>query len=143
MSDDHIYRVQPSWRLDASVDAARYRDWYDASLRDPDGFWGEHGRRLDWLTPYTKVKNTSFEGDVSIRWYEDGALNVSANCIDRHLAARGDQVAILWEGDDPSEDRKITYKELHEQVCRLANVMKKHGVQKGDRVTIYMPMIPE
>jgi acetyl-CoA synthetase len=125
------------------IDNETYLSWYARSVEDPDGFWGAHGRRLDWLTPYTKVKNTSFEGDVSIRWYEDGELNVSANCIDRHLAARGEQVAILWEGDDPAENRKITYRQLHEQVCRLANVMKKHGVQKGDRVTIYMPMIPE
>ncbi|WP_133676469.1 acetate--CoA ligase, partial [Aquamicrobium defluvii] len=102
-----------------------------------------HGRRIDWFRPYTVVKNASFEGEVSIRWFEDGELNVSYNCIDRHLDTRGDQVAILWEGDTPSEDRKITYRDLHEQVCRLANVMKKHGVQKGDRVTIYMPMIPE
>src|SRR5690606_29949867 len=117
--------------------------WYERSVADPDGFWGEHGQRIDWFKPYTKVKNASFDGDVSIKWFEDGELNVSYNCIDRHLEERGDQVAILWEGDDPAEDAKVTYRDLHEQVCRFANVLKKHGVKKGDRVTIYMPMILE
>ncbi|MCG8271646.1 acetate--CoA ligase [Aquamicrobium sp. NLF2-7] len=143
MSDTNIYRVQPSWKREGTIDNETYLKWYADSINDPDAFWGEHGRRIDWFKPYTKVKNTSFEGDVSIKWFEDGELNISYNCIDRHLEKRGDQVAILWEGDNPAEDRKITYKELHEQVCRLANVMKKHGVKKGDRVTIYMPMIPE
>src|SRR5690606_32594456 len=108
-----------------------------------DGFWGRHGRRLDWFKPYTRVKDASFDGDVSIRWFDDGELNVSYNCIDRHLEKRGDQVAIIWEGDDPAEDRRITYRELHDQVCRYANVLKQHGVRKGDRVTIYMPMLLE
>ena len=143
MSDTNIYRIQPSWKREGTIDNETYLKWYADSINDPDAFWGEHGRRIDWFKPYTKVKNTSFEGDVSIKWFEDGELNISYNCIDRHLEKRGDQVAILWEGDNPAEDRKITYKELHEQVCRLANVMKKHGVKKGDRVTIYMPMIPE
>jgi acetyl-CoA synthetase len=143
MSDTNIYRVQPSWQRSGTLDNETYLRWYAESVGDPDAFWGEHGRRIDWFRPYTVVKNASFEGEVSIRWFEDGELNVSYNCIDRHLDKRGDQVAILWEGDDPAEDRKITYRDLHEQVCRLANVMKKHGVQKGDRVTIYMPMIPE
>jgi acetyl-CoA synthetase len=143
MSDTNIYRVQPSWQRSGTLDNETYLRWYAESVGDPDAFWGEHGRRIDWFRPYTVVKNASFEGEVSIRWFEDGELNVSHNCIDRHLDKRGDQVAILWEGDDPAEDRKITYRDLHEQVCRLANVMKKHGVQKGDRVTIYMPMIPE
>src|SRR4051794_24207991 len=116
---------------------------YRESLADPNRFWGEHGRRLDWIKPYTKVCNASYEGDVSIRWYEDGALNASYNCIDRHLATHGDRTAILWEGDDPGEDRRVTYRELHESVCRLANALKAKGVKKGDRVTIYMPMIPE
>ncbi|MEQ9691279.1 MAG: acetate--CoA ligase, partial [Bauldia litoralis] len=112
---------------------------------DPDGFWAEQAKSLDWIKPFTKVKNTSFDAPgVSIKWFEDGELNVSANCTDRHLATRGDQTAILWEPDDPTtEGRTITYRELHENVCRLANVLKSHGVQKGDRVTIYMPMIPE
>ncbi len=114
-----------------------------ASLDDPDGFWAEHGRRLDWIKPFTKVRNASFEGDVRIAWYEDGTLNASYNCIDRHLPKRADQTAILWEGDDPGEDRRVTYRELHEAVCRLANVLRARGVEKGDRVTIYLPMIPE
>jgi acetyl-CoA synthetase len=143
MSDSRVHPVQESWRSDTQIDLGTYRAWYERSISDPDGFWGEHGRRLDWSKPYTRVKNASFDGDVSIRWFEDGELNVSHNCIDRHLETRGDQVAILWEGDDPSEDRRITYRELHEHVCRYANVLKKHGVKKGDRVTIYMPMIPE
>jgi acetyl-CoA synthetase len=125
------------------LDEAEYFRRYQESIEDPNGFWGREGKRIDWMKPYTKVMNASFDGDVSIKWFEDGTLNASANCIDRHLAARGDQVAILWEGDDPAEDRKVTYRELHEAVCRLANVLKSRGVKKGDRVTIYMPMIPE
>ena len=143
MSEVHVHKVQPAWKERALIDNETYLDWYGESIADPDAFWGKHGKRVDWIQPYTKVKNTSFDGDVSIKWFEDGVLNISANCIDRHLATRGDQVAIIWEGDDPSEDRKITYRELHREVCRLANVLKKHGVQRGDRVTIYMPMIPE
>jgi acetyl-CoA synthetase len=125
------------------IDEADYFRMYEQSLADPDKFWGEHGERLDWMKPYTKVCNASFKGDVSIRWYQDGTLNASYNCIDRHLAKRGNQTAILWEGDDPSEEKRVTYRELHEQVCRLANALKAEGVKKGDRVTIYMPMIPE
>ena len=143
MSDSRVHRVQESWRSDTQIDLETYRLWYARSVSDPDGFWGEHGRRLDWFKPYTRVMNASFDGEVSIRWFEDGELNVSHNCIDRHLGARGDQVAIVWEGDDPAEDRRITYRELHGHVCRYANVLRKHGVGKGDRVTIYMPMIPE
>jgi acetyl-CoA synthetase len=125
------------------LDEAEYFRLYLESIDDPDGFWGREGKRIDWIKPYTKVMNASYEGDVSIKWYEDGTLNASYNCIDRHLAKRGDQTAILWEGDDPAEDRTVTYRELHEAVCRLANVLKSRGVKKGDRVTIYMPMIPE
>ena len=143
MSDVKLHRVQASWSREALIDNETYLKWYAASVADPDAFWGEHGKRIDWFKPYTRVKNASFDGNVDIRWFEDGETNVSYNCIDRHLAKRGDQVAIIWEGDDPAEDRKITYRELYENVCRLANVMKAHGVQKGDRVTIYMPMIPE
>jgi len=117
---------------------------YSQSVNDPDAFWMEQGKRLDWMKPYSKAGNWTYEyPDVSIKWFEDGVLNVSANCIDRHLEMRGDQVAIIWEGDDPSDDAKITYKELHEHVCRLSNAMKDNGVKKGDRVTLYMPMIPE
>ncbi len=143
MSEEHIFPVSDDWAQRAWCDDAKYQEMYQQSVTDPDGFWGEQGKRLDWITPYTKVKNTSYEGDVQIKWYEDGTLNVSANCIDRHLATRGDQVAIIWEGDDPANDRKITYRELHEEVCRFANVLKKCGVEKGDRVTIYLSMIPE
>ena len=117
---------------------------YEQSVSDPAKFWGEQGKRLDWIKPYTKVKNTSFNpGSVDIRWFEDGTLNVSANCIDRHLAKRADQVAIIWEGDNPNESEQITYRQLSERVQRFANVLKKHGVKRGDRVTIYLPMIPE
>jgi acetyl-CoA synthetase len=144
MSDAKVYPVPQDWRRDALIDDAKYKAMYEASIADPNGFWAEQAKRIDWIKPFTKVKNTSFAPDnVSIRWFEDGALNVCANCVDRHLAKRGDQVAILWEGDEPDMDLKITYRQLHERVCRFANVLKAHGVKKGDRVTIYMPMIPE
>ncbi|CAN7177603.1 acetate--CoA ligase [Pararhizobium sp. LjRoot235] len=137
------YPVLKPAKQRALIDDATYRKWYKQSVADPETFWGEHGKRIDWFTPYTKVKNTSFEGNVSIKWYEDGLTNVSYNCIDRHLEKRGDQVAIIWEGDNPYDDKKITYRELYDHVCRLANVLKANGVRRGDRVTIYMPMIPE
>jgi len=130
--------AQSAW-----VSEKKYFDMYEKSVRNPEQFWGEHGKRLDWIKPYTKVKNTSFDGNVSIKWYEDGTLNAAYNCIDRHLKLRADQTAILWEGDDPKESRHVSYSELHESVCRLGNVLKSLGVKKGDRVTIYMPMIPE
>ena len=117
---------------------------YAQSIGDPEAFWGEHGRRIDWIKPYERVKNTSFEpGKVAIEWYGDGTTNVSMNCIDRHLATRADQVAIIWEGDDPADSKSITYRQLHDEVCRFANVLKDHGVKKGDTVTLYLPMIPE
>ncbi|MGA9253131.1 MAG: AMP-binding protein, partial [Roseobacter sp.] len=127
------------------VNAQQYQDMYAASMADPEAFWGEQGKRLDWIKPYTKVKNVSFApGNVSIKWYEDGTLNVSANCIDRHLATRGDQTAIIWEPDDPKDEAlHITYSQLHTNVAKMANVFKELGVQKGDRVVIYLPMIPE
>jgi acetyl-CoA synthetase len=125
------------------ISEADYFRLYERSLADADGFWAEHGKRIDWIRPFTKVRNASFEGDVHIAWYEDGTLNASYNCIDRHLPKRAEQTAILWEGDDPGEDRRLTYRQLHEAVCRFANVLKARGVQKGDRVTIYLPMIPE
>ena len=143
MSDIHIHPVPDEWKKRAWVDAARYEEMYRRSIDDPEGFWGDEAKRLDWIKPWTKVKNTTFDRPVSIKWYEGGKLNVAANCVDRHLAKRGDQVAIIWEGDDPNVSKKITYRELHEEVCRFANVLKAHGVKKGDRVTIYMPMIPE
>jgi acetyl-CoA synthetase len=144
MSEVKIHPVSKAWAERAYIDQAKYRSMYQRSVEDPDGFWAEEAKRIDWLKPFTKVKNSTYAyPNVSIKWFEDGSLNISANCIDRHLKDRADQVAILWEGDDPAEDKKITYRELHAQVCRLANVMKTHGVKKGDRVTIYMPMIPE
>ncbi|WP_412509716.1 acetate--CoA ligase, partial [Roseovarius sp. SYSU LYC5161] len=129
----------------AHVDAARYDEMYAASVSDPEGFWAEHGRRIDWITPFSKVKNTSFQpGAINIRWFEDGTLNVAANCIDRHLDTRGDQTAIIWEPDDPNDAAlHITYTELAAQVGTMANVLKDLGVGKGDRVVIYLPMIPE
>jgi acetyl-CoA synthetase len=127
----------------AWIDEAGYFRLYEDSIRDPEKFWGEHAKRLHWMQPYKRVKNTSFTGDVHIRWFEDGTLNASYNCIDRHLPTRADQTAIIWEGDSPSVQRHISYGELHENVCRLANVLKSRGVKKGDRVTIYLPMIPE
>jgi acetyl-CoA synthetase len=140
---NELFPVPADIAKSALIDAAKYQTMYDRSVADPAGFWGEAGKRLDWIKPYTKVKNTSFTGDVAIKWYEDGTLNVSANCLDRHLAKRGDQVAIVWEGDDPNEHKHITYRQAYEETCRMANVLKKHGVKKGDRVTIYLPMIPE
>ena len=141
---DEIFPVNPDWASRAHVDEAAYRAMYAASVADPAAFWGEHGKRIDWVKPYTKVKDVSYDAaDLHIRWYEDGVTNVAANCIDRHLAEHGERVAIIWEGDDPAESKRITYRELHAEVCRLANVLKAQGVKKGDRVTIYMPMIPE
>jgi acetyl-CoA synthetase len=141
---DTVFPVPAATAAAALCDNARYREMYERSVKDPDGFWGEHGRRIDWIRSYTKVKDTSFDPHrVSIRWFEDGTLNVAANCVDRHVATRGDQPAIVWEGDNPAEQRVITYRELKDEVCRFANVLKAHGVARGDRVTIYMPMIPE
>jgi len=141
---DKIYPVSREWAARAHVDDAGYQAMYKASVSDPEAFWGEHGRRIDWFKPYTKVKNVSYKpGAVNIAWYEDGVTNVSYNCIDRHLAKRADQTAIIWEGDDPGVSKHITYRELHQEVCRFANVLKLHGVKKGDAVTIYLPMIPE
>jgi acetyl-CoA synthetase len=138
-----LYPVTKAVAKNALIDHDTYVKWYKQSVKDPEGFWDKHGKRIDWFKPYTKVKNTKFTGNVPIKWFEDGQTNVSYNCIDRHLKKRGDQIAIIWEGDNPYEDRKITYNQLHDHVSRLANVMKTNGVKKGDRVTIYMPMIPE
>ncbi|HCX66375.1 MAG TPA: acetate--CoA ligase, partial [Rhodobiaceae bacterium] len=143
MSDD-VIPVPAEWKKRAIIDAEKYRSMYEESVSDPESFWRREGQRIDWMKPYTKVKNTSFDPhNVSIKWFEDGTLNASVNCVDRHLEKRGDQVAIIWEGDEPSDQKSITYKELHEEVCRFANVLKSQGIKKGDRVTIYMPMIPE
>jgi acetyl-CoA synthetase len=141
---EKIYDVPADWRKRAYVDDAKYKEMYARSVKDPNGFWGEQAKRIDWIKPFSKVKNSSYDpGNVSIKWFEDGTLNVCHNCVDRHLAERGDQTAILWEGDDPKDDKKLTYKQLHAEVCRFANVLKSRGVKKGDRVTIYMPMIPQ
>jgi len=139
-----VYPVPDAWREGAYVDAQGYADMYRQSIEDPDRFWREQAARIDWMTPFTRVKETSFnEADFGIKWFADGELNIAANCLDRHLAERGDVPAILWAGDDPSESRTITYRELHEEVCRFANLLKEQGVRKGHRVTLYMPMIPE
>jgi acetyl-CoA synthetase len=141
---DQLIPVTAAWEKRAFVDNGKYLDLYKASVADPVAFWREQGKRVDWIKPYTKVKNVSYDAkNLFIRWYEDGSLNVAANCIDRHLAKRSHQTAIIWEGDDPKDSKHITYKQLHEEVCRFANVLTANGVKKGDRVTIYMPMIPE
>ncbi|MBB4287810.1 acetate--CoA ligase [Roseospira goensis] len=144
MSEAKVFPVSDAVAADAYVDSAKYNEMYQRSIADPEGFWAEHGRRIDWIKPYTQVKDVSYDPhDVHIRWFHDGTLNVAANCLDRHLETRGDQTAIIWEGDDPAKDAKITYRDLYERVCRLGNAMRDLGVKKGDRVCIYMPMIPE
>jgi len=141
---EKLYPVPAAWKKRAYLTDAEYKKMYADSLKDPDKFWAKQAKRIHWMKPFKKVKNTTFgPGTVSIKWFEDGKTNAAYNCIDRHLKKRGKQVAILWEGDDPKVDKKITYKELHAEVCRFANVLKKRGVKKGDRVTIYLPMIPE
>jgi len=141
---DKTYAVPADWQKRAFVDDAKYQEMYARSIKDPNGFWAEHARRIDWIKPFTKVKNTTYDPhNVSIKWFEDGTLNACFNCVDRHLAKRGDQTAIIWEGDDPKDDKKLTYRQLHAEVSRFANVLKARGVKKGDRVTIYMPMIVE
>lgn len=141
---EKVYPVYPEIAAGAHIDSAKYEAMYEQSVNDPDAFWGEHGKRIDWFKPYTKVKNTTFDPhNVDIRWFEDGTLNAAYNCLDRHLETRGDQVAIIWEGDDPSESENITYRQLHERVCKFANALKGQGVEQGDVVTLYMPMIPE
>ena len=143
-SSDPIYPVPSVFAKSANLTPEAYASMYAASIADPESFWGTMGQRLDWIKPYTQVKNVSWdEADLSVKWYEDGVLNVSANCLDRHLPVRGDKPAIIWEGDDPSESQTLTYREVHAAVCKFANVLKANGVKKGDRVTIYMPMILE
>jgi len=141
---DKIYPPSADFIANAHINKDKYDAMYAASIKDPEAFWAEHGKRIDWITPFSKVKNVNYAyPDVSIKWFEDGELNVAANCIDRHLAKRGDQTAIIWEGDNPNESKHITYNELHAQVSKLANVYKNMGVGKGDRVVLYIPMIPE
>tara|TARA_R110000868_G_scaffold7354_7_gene40030 strand:- start:919 stop:2859 length:1941 start_codon:yes stop_codon:yes gene_type:complete len=144
MPDHDLFPVPAQWAARALVDAAKYEDMYKNSVENPEEFWGEHGKRIDWIKPYTQVKDVSYApDDVHIRWYHDGTLNASVNCLDRHLATRGDQTAIVWEGDDPADSKNITYRELYEEVCKFSNVLKANGAKKGDRITIYLPMIPE
>ncbi|HWP17005.1 MAG TPA: AMP-binding protein, partial [Xanthobacteraceae bacterium] len=141
---DKTYAVSGEWKSRAYVDDAKYRSMYERSLKDPNAFWAEEAKRLYWYKSPTRIKNTSYAPDnVSIKWFEDGVTNVAYNCIDRHLPKRARQTAIIWEGDDPKEDKHVTYQELHDEVCRMANILRNRNVKKGDRVTIYLPMIPE
>ena len=141
---DKIYEIPAEWTKRAFITEAEYKKMYASSLADPNGFWAEQAKRIHWMKHFSKVKNTSFAKDnVSIKWFEDGATNVAYNCIDRHLHTRGNQTAIIWEGDDPKDSKHITYKQLHDEVCRFANILRNRNVKKGDRVTIYLPMIPE
>src|SRR5215468_6664734 len=141
---EKIYDVSADWAKRAYVDDAKYREMYARSVSDPNGFWAEQAKRIDWMKPPHKIENVSFApGNISIKWFEDGVLNAAYNCIDRHLAKRADQTAIIWEGDDPSQSKHITYRQLHDEVCRMANILRTRNVKKGDRVTIYLPMIPE
>jgi acetyl-CoA synthetase len=141
---DKIYPPSADFIANAHINKDKYDAMYAASINNPESFWAEHGKRIDWMTPFSKVKNVNYSfPDVSIKWFEDGELNVAANCIDRHLATRGEQTAIIWEGDNPDESKHVTYNELHVQVSKLANVYKNMGVGKGDRVVLYLPMIPE
>ncbi|HYZ33668.1 MAG TPA: acetate--CoA ligase [Crenalkalicoccus sp.] len=143
MPDEAVIAVKPEIAGGALVDQARWRAMTEAATRDPKGFWRQEMRRIAWMKEPTRIKDVDFTGDVRIRWFEDGVLNASVSCLDRHLATKGEQVAIIWEGDDPGQDRRVTYRELHERVCRLANGLRSLGVQKGDRVCIYLPMIVE
>ena len=142
--EEPVYPVPDAFARQANLTPEKFKEMYDRSIADPEGFWSEHGRRIDWMTPYTQAKNVSWdEGDFNIEWYADGILNVSTNCLDRHLETRGDKPAIIWEGNTPDESKTLTYRQVYHEVCRFANVLKKRGVKKGDRVTIYMPMIIE
>jgi acetyl-CoA synthetase len=144
MSENDLFPVPADWAQKALVNEAKYNEMYAQSVEDPEAFWGEHGKRIDWIKPYTEVKDVSYaHEDVHVRWYHNGTLNASVNCLDRHLATRGDQTAIIWEGDDPGDSKTLTYRELYEEVCRFSNVLKANGAKKGDRITIYLPMIPE
>lgn len=143
MADTNVFPVPESWKKSAWINNETYLEMYERSVKDPEGFWSEHAKRIDWFEPWKTVKDSDFQGDIRIRWFEGGKLNACYNCLDRHLDKRGDQVAIIWEGDDPSVDKTFTYRQLYEEVCRFANVLKAQGVKKGDRVTIYLPMIPE
>ena len=138
-----VIPVPEAWSRSAYVDDTKYLSMYQQSIEDPDGFWAEHGKRIDWFKPFSKIREGGFDGDAQFTWFGDGTTNACHNCVDRHLETRGDQIAILWEGDDPADSKAITYREMHEAVSRLGNVLKERGVKKGDRVSIYMPMVPE
>ncbi|NIR28244.1 MAG: acetate--CoA ligase [Gammaproteobacteria bacterium] len=144
MADDKVYDVPAKFAQRAHIDTDTYKEMYERSMKDPEGFWAEQAEKyLEWFDKWDKVWDWSFSGDVHIRWFEGGKLNAAYNCLDRHLDSRGEKTAILWEGDDPKDDKRITYRELHEEVCKFANALKERGVKKGDRVSIYLPMIPE
>ena len=144
MSDNQIFTPTAETATGAHIDDAGYQEMYQRSLTDSDSFWAEHGKRIDWIKPYSKISSVSYDkSDLHIRWYEDGSLNAATNCLDRHLADRGEQTAIIWEGDEPDQHKHISYNALHAEVCRFANALRTRGIKKGDRVTIYMPMIPE
>jgi len=144
MSDNQLFTPSAEIAKHAHIDDAGYQAMYQRSITDSDSFWAEHGKRIDWIKPYSKISSVSYQkADLQIKWYEDGTLNAAANCLDRHLAEKGDQTAIIWEGDEPDQHKHISYKELHAEVCRFANALRARGIKKGDRVTIYMPMIPE
>ena len=144
MSQDRMFEPAAATIDRALIADSEYQTMYAESLADNDAFWAKHGKRIDWIKPYTEISDVSYDAaDLHIRWFSDGTLNAAANCLDRHLEERGDQTAIIWEGDDPADSRHITYAELHAEVCKFANVLKAEGAKKGDRITIYMPMIPE
>ena len=144
MDQQPIFQPSDALAKHAHIDADGYQTLYAESIADPDAFWAKHGKRIDWIKPYSQISDVSYDAkDLHIKWFADGSLNAAANCLDRHLAERGDQTAIIWEGDEPDQQRHISYKELHEDVCKFANVLKANGAKKGDRITLYMPMIPE
>ena len=144
MSEDNLYHPSEKAKKISLINKKDFSEKYDYSIELNDKFWSEEGKKIEWIKPFSKVKDVSYDlKDLHIRWFYDGSLNVSSNCLDRHLEARGNQIAIIWEGDDPNETKKITYRELHEEVCKFSNALKANGAKKGDRITIYMPMIPE
>ena len=144
MDQQPIFQPSDALAKHAHIDADGYKALYAESIADPDAFWAKHGKRIDWIKPYSQVSDVSYDAeDLHINWFADGSLNAAANCLDRHLTERGNQTAIIWEGDEPNQQRHISYRELHEDVCKFANVLKANGAKKGDRITIYMPMIPE
>ena len=144
MNNKNLYAPSSDIIKNSHIDKAEYEKMYEESITAPEKFWEKYGKRIDWIKPYTKIRNVSYnKEDLHIKWYEDGTLNASYNCLDRHLETKGNNTAIIWEGDDPNESKHISYNELHEQVCKFSNVLINAGAKKGDRITIYMPMIPE